>query len=94
MKVTFKRDWTFAGREGGIFYMKEFKAGQTIRLTRAQYARAKAHGAIEDGNQDSEPSQAIEEAAQPAAASEGGNESGNPAERGGVGGDAEEPGAI
>ena len=48
MRVRFMQDWTFAGRDTGVFYMKDFKAGQEVRLTSAQYARAKSKGVVQD----------------------------------------------
>ena len=63
MRVRFLKDWTFAGREQGIFYMRDFKAGQEVRLTRAQFGRAKAHGVVAYGEGLEQGAAAAEDAA-------------------------------
>ena len=68
MRVRFTKDWTFRGKDRGL-YMIDFKAGQSLRLTREQYAKAKEAGVIEEvrknGDQVREQSEDPESVAEP-----------------------------
>lgn len=76
--VRFLKNWTWAAHTELTFVMRDFKEGEEVRLTRAQYARAKAAGVIEDGekNKNRRQRQSAEEAQ--------GDAEGNPAGDGGV----------
>lgn len=68
MRVRFLKDWTFRGKDRGL-YMIDFKAGQTLRLTREQYAQARGAGVIEElrknGDQVREQSEDHQSVAEP-----------------------------
>lgn len=78
MRVTFIKDWTYKykGPLSGP-WMKDFKAGQKVRLTNEQYDQGKNLGVFEEarknGHEVHKPSASHEGAAEPDTSDAGGD---------------------